>query len=813
MKNDLLAKIPWNARWIWADISPRETFQFCYFRKKFSLNKKTKAKIYCTADSRYRLWLNGKYIGFGPARGKAISPYYDTHIVQLEKGENVVAFLVQHYFKKTNLYEPVEPGLICKIESNGKTLVFTDSTWKTKEASAYIPISGIFFPECFDAKDEDQDWYMPEFDDSNWKNAVEKNQTKLAPSENLIPRPIPLIKEKVIVPSEILRIYKSQIENVSDFLDKEKISETLWYTKIVDNPITINPDLSPPCKWQRFTLWIEPRTAICIVLDFGFETLAFIEFCLQGHSGTVVDFSHSECLWNNRVATLWQSPSLKQPHRILLRDGKTLYKTNQPRGFRYIVVRFFNSLDTQTELTVASIKGYEAIYPTEEKGSFECSDRLLEEIYKVSARTVNLCMEDGYTDCPWRERSQWVGDMQVEALFNYYCFGAYELSKKAILEFTSSNTDEGWIPGVCPGSSNNNLPTWGMRIPVIVWEYYLFTGDFETLNKAYTGVKKQMEWLLNHTDNNGFFDLKCGWNFVDWTSLDDRYADGCVQGWFYESLIYAEKIAKETGNSQRAKIYNKHAELLKKNIEKFYWCNEKKAFKKYRKDSPVRPTDAPEDIIGQQENFLFNLLGIGSAWQRKNALESITGKTKMYLPNLGDYQSAFLPDNKGNYTGEKVIKIGSPFWSFFALLSLCKSKKYQEVINYIRICWGLMLESGATSCWEMWDRHTSLCHGWSAAPAMILPSYALGVKPIEPGFKKFFIKPVLFDLEWARGTVPTPCGPIFVSWRKSENSLEISVEIPDGLTGILVIPEDFVPQKKIVLKPGRYKFSFKRARN
>ncbi|MCM8816293.1 MAG: glycoside hydrolase family 78 protein [Candidatus Omnitrophica bacterium] len=800
-----------NARWIWLSTGKREILQTCYFRKKFFSEKQTIALVHCCADSRYRLWVNGKYIGFGPARGKATSPYYDTHRVQIKNGENVIAFFVQHYFKPSKLYESVEPGLICQVEAGGKVLLETDKTWKAKEAVAYSPVSGIFFPECFDARIEEQNWYMPEFDDRSWENVIEKIKTELAQPDELIPRPIPLIREKKIIPEKILRLYRCQVENNQDFLDKEKIAETLWYAKIESEEVKTSPQINAPCGWKSFSLNLEPNTAVCFIVDFGFETLAFIEFSIQGNSGTIVDFAHSECLWNNRVATMWQSPSLKQPGRIILKDGKTIYKTNQPHGFRYMVVRVFNQKEEPINLSIDSIAAYEAIYPVKKQGSFESSDNLLNQIYELSARTVNLCMEDSYTDCPWRERSQWIGDMQPECLFNYYCFGAYELSKKAVLEITSSNTEEGWIPGVAPGLFKSNLPTWGMRIPVIVWEYYLFTEDFETLKKAYDGVKKQMDWLLAHTEKNGFFDLKCGWNFVDWTRLDDRHADGAVQGWFYESLIYAEKIAKEMGDLQSAKVYKKHAEILKKSIERYYWGT--KAFKKYRKNSPVKPVDVAENIIGQHENFLFNLLEIGSAQQRKMALQSIAGKTGFYLPNLGDYQSAFLPEHKGNYIGEEIIKIGSPFWSFYALLSLCKANKYLEAINYIRICWGLILEFGATSCWEMWDRHTSLCHGWSAAPAMILPAYVLGVKPVEPGFKKFLIGPILFDLEWAKGTVPTPSGQIFVSWKKEKRFFEISVEIPENLTGILVVPEGFGPQKKIVLKSGKNKFSFKRRKS
>ncbi len=800
-----------NAKWIWCDGEKHDVFQFCYFRKSFYVEKNITAVLNCCADSRYRLYVNGRYLGFGPARGKSASPYYDCYKIQLKKGENLIAFLVQHYFKPSNLYESIEPGLICSIEADGNVLEATDSTWKAKHADAYTPVSGIFFPECFDARNEDENWNLPEFDDSSWKNAIEKSQTNLAPVEKLIPRPIPAIKERPVVPAKILRIYTCQVDNKKDFLDKEKIAETLWHAKILNQSVKTIPQIKPPSKWQKFSLRLDPETAVCFIIDFGCETLSFIEFCLQGQSGVIVDFGHSECLWDNRVPTLWQSGSLKQTQRIILKDGRTLHRTNQPRGFRYLIVRIFNPWKEQAKISMESIKGYEAIYPVKEMGTFKCSDSLLEQIYRICRRTVNLCMEDAYTDCPWRERSQWVGDAQPEALVNYYCFGAYDLSKKAVLEFTSGNTEEGYIPGVCPGNYKGNLPTWGMRIPVIVWEYYLFTGDSDTLIRAYDGVKKQMEWLLKHTDKDGLFDLRHGWSFVDWTRLDDRCADGAVQGWFYQSLIYAEKIARAIGDVSSAKRYSEQSKLVKKSIERLYWSKKKNAFKKYRKNSPVKPADASEDIIGQHENFLFPLLGIGTSRQRKSALSSIAGKTGLYLPNIGDYQSAHIPEHHGNYVGEEIIKIGSPFWSFYALLSLIENRKYREAIDYIRVCWGIMLDFGATSCWEMWDRHTSLCHGWSAGPAVILPAYVLGVKPVKPGFKEFEIKPILFDLVSAEGTVPAPSGKISVSWKLINSKIfEIKIDVPANLKAIFIPPENFIPARKLILKSGTHMFTLKR---
>lgn len=813
---DTETKINWKARWIWVNEQDREGFHFCYFRKEFLIKEKTKAKLYCTADSKYRVWVNGKYTGFGPARGHPEHPYYDTYNIELNKGKNVVAFLVEHYTKPTSIFAVVEGGLICQIEDSNGLIVATDSLWKAKTAQAYTWLENLLFPECFDANLEPENWEKLEFDDTSWENATEKINTKLAPVSNIIPRIIPLLTEKLLVPQKILHVYKV-LRETNDFLDKEKICETLWKAKQLDiEKDTIKQELKTPCKWKNnICLGLSPDSGICMIIDFGFETLSSIEICTEGHSGVIVDFGHSECLLNNSVPTMWQSPSLKQAERIILRNGITCHRTNQPRGFRYMVIRIFNPLQTRCDVILRSVSAYEEIYPAKNNGSFRCSDKIFENIHRLSARTVNLCMEDAYTDCPWRERSQWVGDAQPEALFNYYCFGAYDISKKAVTEFTSGNTEEGWIPGVFPLSKPFNLPTWGMRIPVIVWEYYLFTGDYETLASAYPGVKKQMEWLLKYTDNNGFFNYRDGWNFVDWTKVDDRHADGAVQGWFLESLIYGEKIARQLKDKQSAEKLHKHSELLKKTIAKLYWCEEKKAFKKYRDKNPDKPPSVPDNLIGQQENFLFIRLGVGTKTQRRLALENIAGITGMYLPNLGDYQSAHTQENMGNYIGQDIIRVASPFWSFYALLCLCEAGKIKEAINYIRLCWGVMLEFDATSCWEMWDRHTSLCHGWSAAPAMVLPAYVAGIKPVKPGFKQFEVSPYVFCFEWVEAKVPTPDGIIGLIWRiKQNNQLFVEVDVPDGIEGRFIVPEGFSSgrKEKVLLKSGKNKLVFKRKR-
>jgi hypothetical protein len=95
-----------------------------------------------------------------------------------------------------------------------------------------------------------------------------------------------------------------------------------------------------------------------------------------------------------------------------------------------------------------------------------------------------------------------------------------------------------------------------------------------------------------------------------------------------------------------------------------------------------------------------------------------------------------------------------------------------------------MIAHGTRGCWETfkqddkyWTR--SITHAWSASPAIYLSTEVLGIKAVEPGYKKFTIIPRATNLKWARGSVATPSGPIQVMWTKNDDgTLAIKYSAP-----------------------------------
>jgi len=77
----------------------------------------SQALLHFSADTRYKLFVNGTHIGTGPARGSPLIWYYDSQDIaaQLQIGQNEVEFVVLRYFASSRGGMPFErtsfPGL------------------------------------------------------------------------------------------------------------------------------------------------------------------------------------------------------------------------------------------------------------------------------------------------------------------------------------------------------------------------------------------------------------------------------------------------------------------------------------------------------------------------------------------------------------------------------------------------------------------------------------------------------------------------------------------------------------------------------
>lgn len=221
----------WKARWIWNNSGEHPRNYWLAFRKTFTAPEDyEQARLHITADSRYFLYINGQFVGWGPIRSWPFEQSYDTYPIEhlLKPGENVIAVLVTHYGISTFQYIEGRGGLIAQLEfeKDGEVIktVITDSSWKTKEhkgfnrASVRISCQQAWV-EIYDANKFDHRWVELDFPDSDWEKALEIGPASTPPWTSLIPRDIPFLTNEPIYPKRVISLKEVQPVKTSVAID------------------------------------------------------------------------------------------------------------------------------------------------------------------------------------------------------------------------------------------------------------------------------------------------------------------------------------------------------------------------------------------------------------------------------------------------------------------------------------------------------------------------------------------------------------------------------------------------------------------
>lgn len=419
-----------------------------------------------------------------------------------------------------------------------------------------------------------------------------------------------------------------------------------------------------------------------------------------------------------------------------------------PSGFRFVRI---DLMEPDAMVTLQAVQGIFVYRELEYKGSFVCDDELVNRIWNTAAYTVHLNMQEYVWDGIKRDRLVWIGDIHPETSTIQAVFG-YDESVEKSLDLARDETP---VPGMMCGMSSYSL--WWIMVQ---HGWYMQNGNRRFLEQQKDYLVELLRFFAGCINEDGSEALPEN-RFVDWPTADkpDVIHAG-LQGILRMAFQSGEYLCNELGDSETAEICKKASEKLAKHI--------------------------PNHYANKQAAALLALSGLADPVKMTN----------------------------------DVIKRGgargfSTFMGYYMLCAMGEAGDMEDALNIIREYWGAMLERGATTFWEdfnmawlegsgridelisgdMKDLHGdygaycykgfrhSLCHGWASGPAAFLSEYVLGIKPAAPGCKQVTIRPNIGDLEWVKGTYPTPYGIIRVEYRKKEDgTLDSKIELPEGVT-------------------------------
>jgi hypothetical protein len=408
-------------------------------------------------------------------------------------------------------------------------------------------------------------------------------------------------------------------------------------------------------------------------------------------------------------------------------------------------------------------------------------------LWEKSRRTLYVTMRDTYMDCPERERAQWWGDAVNEIGEAFYVFDATngpKLAQKGILELIAYQRHDKTIyspvpAGVPPNDERNNLGdgTWNRELPRQMlasvgyygfWSYYQYTGDVDTIRKVYPGVRDYLS-VWKH-DTRGLAVHRTGeWDWTDWgKNMDVAVLESA---WLHLALRGARHMALLLGERDDAREFEKRMRKIESAYNKTFWQG---SF--YRSPSHEGETD-----------------------DRANALAVVAGLAKPdYYPAI----TKFL----------ETTMHASPYMEKYVLEALFLMKKPYEGVSRILDRYNPMIDAKVSTLWENFARPGSdepgsgtYNHAWSGGPLTMMHQYIAGVEPIEPGFKRFSIKPQLGPLQWVKTSVPTPFGDIKVDINRSgTDTMKVQLTVPAKTTADVTIGK-----KTKSFKGGQHSWSAK----
>ena len=145
-------------------------------------------RVNVSADSKYILYLNGKRVSWGPAKGDLVHQFYDTLVLDglLQKGTNVLAAIAVSYAGVWPTYGGVGgpnsimsatgafilEGSLMNDDRDVIEVLDSDKDWRALNDRAYghVPVNtGIVgMGEVFDGREYPWGWQEAEYDDSWW---------------------------------------------------------------------------------------------------------------------------------------------------------------------------------------------------------------------------------------------------------------------------------------------------------------------------------------------------------------------------------------------------------------------------------------------------------------------------------------------------------------------------------------------------------------------------------------------------------------------------------------------------------------------
>lgn len=772
------------ARWIWLPSERTLANTFVLFRRTVRLDS-VPAKVpgWILADSRYRLFVNGARVQWGPAphdpRHAEVDPVELAPWLQV--GENVIGVEVLFYGHGEGTWPFGKPGLLFSCPELG---ICSGPDWKCLVDRAHPPGAPKRWylralQETFDARLHPHGWSEPGFEDADWLDAAVVLDRADRPAfasgypdyayqaglldasgTYLRPRSIPLMEEVEV-----------EAEPVQSGLVAWHRPPVDWFEFRVPDSFEI-ARVSPP---ERDLRWEQGEGAfLTLALPEGIVGFPILE--IEASEGTVVEVMVQE--HHDPEAHPWLDSHFFAWSRWICREGLNRFEAFDYEGLRWIQVHVHGG---RGQATIHRVAVRQRRLPRT-LARFDLSCPEVSQVLLAGINTLSNSCQDQIVDGMARERQQYSGDCGHQLRALRLMQGDAATPRRFLRQYAYGQMLDGLFSDSWPAWDRLNR-LWERQIGATPWgvildhsigfvfdhfHHWMEWGDLEPARENWPRLRRLLDLFrrslgqgdgLLPTEDLG---LHCVW--IDHDAFRSDAERRCAYNLYFVAMLraayapMAEEIDPEEADAARELAGQVLGHVLDR-----YWRPDLGVFVNNLPDG----ADTRLDDRSLATSLLYDLCpDDGAACLRELAAShapGLRGKESATVGFAGTMGRSYPPNMPWNYE------------------ALARRGRMDVVVEDLRARWATMPSVRFNRTLGEWwtaepDTTMLMCH-CPLAPNLAFVVGTLGVQVLEPGFAAVAIQPQLGGLEHASGTVWTPRGPIEVDARPER----VEIVLPEGV--------------------------------
>jgi alpha-L-rhamnosidase len=767
------------------------------FRAEFKKPSDGKAVLNITGSTLYRIFLNGEFVGHGPAR--AGHGWYRVDNWDLSKnlvpGKNTIAIEVAGY-NVNSYYLLDQPSFLqAEVVAGGRVLAATDAGGSGFEAfelagrmqkvprySFQRPFTEVYALDAgYDGWRSGQEGRRagkpaPDLirgQKESVKNGDESKEISLQLErvgvKNLIERRIPYPDFAVRKPlAEVAHgEFKSGIKRDKYWKDRAVVNIGEMLGGFLEKDLVLNPAIELQ-ETQNETLVQETfsgnegRTDRLAaghfrIHDFGTNLTGFIGAKLEVKKAGRFYITFDEILTKEDVD--FKRLGCISAVTYDLQPGSYTLESFEPYTMRYTKIM---ALDGECAVNEIYLREY--VNPDIKRAMFESSDPQLNRIFTAGVETFRQNAVDIFMDCPHRERAGWLCDSYFTARVASDVSGNTLVEKTFLENFllpdSFAHLPEGMLPMCYPSDHNDSvfIPNWAMWFVVELKEYLGRSNDRKLVDDLKPKVMALLKYFEPFKNSDGLLEKLESWIFVEWSE-----ANNFVQDVNYPTnMLYAATL-DAAGEMYGVDSLRTEAAGIREIIRRQSWNGSFFVDNALRNNGNLLISNNTSEVC-QYFAFYFGVA------------------TPDTYPELWKkLATRFGPGRKDNNPYPKVFFANSFVGNYLRLELLARynlrSQILAESIGYFDY---MAVQTG--TLWENISAYASCDHGFASHVVHVFYRDVLGIANVDAVQKKVTFRFSDLELASCKGTMPVGDGLVKLEWTREGNTITWHGEMPEGFS-------------------------------